>query len=338
MKTLRKITSRLFFSMLLVVGGATMTQAQVVDTVAWCPAGATWTYRQGAVFGEYYTKLTYEKDTMIGGHQSKKLAVSEIQYVSGSSPLTDYSRSEQRFANSAEYYYESNDSIYWYDTDSSRFQFLYDFGASAGDEWTIVNGVDAACDSLGLDTFVCDSVRHKVYDGRLFEVTHGHMTGNNWRIGGPVIRNIGSATSPFAQSGLNCNPHLATGGGLYDLVCYYDSIRGFVNFGNSDRPCGNIINPIDKIEPSTASTNWAVYPNPTNSNIHIELLQYATQLAGTELHYEIYNASGQRLYQALGAVNKTIDMSNFANGLYLLVVLNENGQPLLSRKIVRQGR
>ncbi len=338
MKTLRKITSRLLFSMLLVVGGATMTQAQVVDTVAWCPAGATWTYRQGAVFGEYYTKLTYEKDTIIGGHQSKKLAVSEIQYVSGGSPLTDYSRSERRFANEAEYYYESNDSIYWYDTDSSRFQFLYDFGASAGDEWTIANGLNYACNINGLDTFICDSITNKEYDGRICDVTYGHMTGKNWRIGEQIIRNIGSNTSPYPQAGGNCNVIDGLSGHLDGLVCYYDSIRGFVNFGNSNRPCGNIINPIDKIELSTASTNWSVYPNPTNSNIHIELLQYTTQLAGTELHYEIYNASGQRLYQARGAVNKTIDMSNFANGLYLLVVLNENGQPLLSQKIVRQGR
>ena len=34
--------------------------AQVVDTVEWCPPGATWTYVRAAVFGEIYLKMQYD--------------------------------------------------------------------------------------------------------------------------------------------------------------------------------------------------------------------------------------------------------------------------------------
>ncbi len=339
MKQLKRIQLNLMFFFLF--GILNTTQAQVVDTVGWCPAGATWTYYNGHSLGSAeYMKLTYEKDTIIDGYNSKKLALSYISIINGATnPTTNYYRSERAEPNSPEFYYESNDSIYWYNK-NDEFQFIYDFGAVAGDEWTITNGEAYSCAiPLGLDTFICDSIKTKEYDGRVFEVTYGSMVGTKWELGEHIIKNIGSSNNPYPLAGDTCNNSQGTGGTAnLDLSCYYDDIRGFVDFRNNSRSCNTIINPIDKINNTQeqSKSNWAVYPNPTSTSIHVELLDYQPSLEGIRIQYEIYNISGQRLYQAIGSVNETININTFANGMYFLTLFDEKGKLLLSQKIIKQ--
>jgi hypothetical protein len=74
-----------------------------------------------------------------------------------------------------------------------------------------------------------------------------------------------------------------------------------------------------------------VYPNPTNGQFEIKFDQ-PTQ--NTQLF--IYNTSGTLIFQQADIANvQTIDLSTFANGLYLLRLVDENKQ-INSQKISKQ--
>jgi hypothetical protein len=87
--------------------------------------------------------------------------------------------------------------------------------------------------------------------------------------------------------------------------------------------------------PSTITTIFSekivVYPNPTNGQFEIKFDQ-PTQ--NTQLF--IYNTSGTLIFQQADIANvQTIDLSTFANGLYLLRLVDENKQ-INSQKISKQ--
>lgn len=316
--------------------GINCSNAQVIDNAPWCPSGATWTYIRGAVFGEIYVQLEYEKDTVIDGIVTKKLSTREIEYYSDpNDPLNNYSRSEYPIGG-AEFYYESNDSIYWYH--NGGFQFLYDFGASVGDEWRVEDGEPYGCPTpVGGDTFVVDSTNTKVYDGRQFDAIHGSMNGNNWVLGDLIVKNIGSLNAPFPQPGTNCTVLHGSAGSLGGLNCYYDDIRGFVSFG-SRRDCQEMITPIHKIPNNNLAenqANWKIYPNPTNRLLQVEWTDYSKAATVGEIQYTLYNISGQKLLQTIDEVNTILDISHLSSGVYFLTLSDQSNQVLFSHKIIK---
>jgi hypothetical protein len=312
--------------------------AQVQDTVEWCPSGATWTYSRGAMFSEEYLKLEYEKDTIIMNISVKKLLASIVVYVSDpNDPVNNYSRTE-RTSHGAEFYYESNDSIYWYH--NGGFQFIYSFQANVGDEWIIQSGMEYNCPApIGVDTFMIDSTSSIVYDGRQFNIAYGSMKDDNWILGSSIINNIGSSSAPYPQPGINCTNTHGSAGALDRLVCYYDDIRGFVKIGSS-RDCREMITTVNKIPNSKIVNNqskWKVYPNPTNGLLQVELIDYTQVSVVGNLHYTLYNISGQEVLQTTNeATFTTLDISHLSDGIYFLTLSDKSNQVLFSYKIIKQ--
>ncbi|MFA5541038.1 MAG: T9SS type A sorting domain-containing protein [Bacteroidales bacterium] len=69
------------------------------------------------------------------------------------------------------------------------------------------------------------------------------------------------------------------------------------------------------------------YPNPTYKEINIKSESVINSI-------EIYNSLGQRVYQSVVNSNtKTIDISSFTNGVYILGVNTENG--VIRKKIIK---
>lgn len=106
----------------------TNIQAQLIDTLPWCPPGATWVYSQT---NRFY-KITYLKDTLINGENSKSFVVEEaIRDLS-----TGNFNSEYQIVRTDLILKEKNDSIfyYWDKLESeNEWVFIYDFIASEGD-------------------------------------------------------------------------------------------------------------------------------------------------------------------------------------------------------------
>ena len=74
---------------------------------------------------------------------------------------------------------------------------------------------------------------------------------------------------------------------------------------------------IDAIAENVVSFN--VYPNPVSDNLVIE----------TEANIEavtIYTVTGVVVYSEVDFNNNTIDVSDFANGVYIMKVRTENGE------------
>lgn len=72
-------------------------------------------------------------------------------------------------------------------------------------------------------------------------------------------------------------------------------------------------------------SKFNVYPNPTHSIITIATEQ-------TDIKVKLFNALGQ---QVIATQSNTIDMSNMANGIYIIQIQSENGETY-SQKIVKQ--
>ncbi|MCW0483263.1 T9SS type A sorting domain-containing protein [Prolixibacteraceae bacterium A06] len=75
------------------------------------------------------------------------------------------------------------------------------------------------------------------------------------------------------------------------------------------------------------SLTVAVYPNPVNDVLHISL-------PGSPVTISIFNSNGQVLYQAAeNAASKTIDMTNFKRGIYLVRIVGQH--QTIVRKIIK---
>jgi hypothetical protein len=75
------------------------------------------------------------------------------------------------------------------------------------------------------------------------------------------------------------------------------------------------------------------YPMPVNSKLHIEW----EKPVESEMRWELMSVNGQVLRQGKiirGALRKTIDLANFAEGSYVLVLFNKEDQRIIRIKII----
>lgn len=74
-----------------------------------------------------------------------------------------------------------------------------------------------------------------------------------------------------------------------------------------------------------------VYPNPTSNVVNIK---YPNDFKG---NYTLYDKTGKLIYKNnIKALENQFTLENYASGLYLLVIANDNGREIFSYKIVKQ--
>src|SRR5690554_2173053 len=108
--------------------------------------------------------------------------------------------------------------------------------------------------------------------------------------------------------------------------CYeHDGELLYHNYSQGTEDC---ITPLVGLENISLEDNSiTIYPNPTNSEVNISSENIINSI-------EIYNSLGQRVYQSVVNSNtKTIDISSFTNGVYILGVNTENG--VIRKKIIK---
>jgi hypothetical protein len=288
-----------------------------VDNAPWSPAGATWLYSMPNYFGaQIYYKLTYQSDMVFANRSVKKMVLTEFEIVpSGPPTALIWTRSAERFRSNI-FMYASNDSIFWYNDSTSRFQLLYVFSATVGNAWTVKKGTLFTCPRGTADSsvFVTQSVQTRTFDNRQFTTISANPSPYPY-IGAVVVKNIGSLYSFLPVAPGSCIDFIAPS----QLPCYRDNIRGTINFaGFGD--CNGLITASQELASREMNT-LRIVPNPANdqiviknySNLQIKEVKIVDMLGKTHYTVRQYNDG------------EAIDVAFLSNGVYVVqLVTTEN--------------
>ncbi|PZF74523.1 T9SS type A sorting domain-containing protein [Taibaiella soli] len=83
----------------------------------------------------------------------------------------------------------------------------------------------------------------------------------------------------------------------------------------------------------TTSPGITAYPNPVSGKLHVD-----GNIGSKNVSMQIIGITGVRLFNASGnwqSMNKDIDMSSFANGVYYLLITDNNGNKIAAKQIVK---
>ncbi|HRN95391.1 MAG TPA: T9SS type A sorting domain-containing protein [Chitinophagales bacterium] len=294
------------------------TNAQpVIDNAPWCPPGATWIYEQFAQTTRAYTKFTYEKDTVLNNINAKKLRVTGIQYV-GIALWEGRTISNMGY----EFLAESNDSIFWYDKITEKFNFLYFFNPQVGDTFIVGNSrIRCLTDSTfpTFDTLYVTSTETRVYENRLYN-SYNTSSDRNLFLG-PVLSKIGGLVKPFPDVHYPQCSYISSWS-YVQLICYSDSIRGSISFSTQSflglTQCHMIATSISDIPLQGKQDNaYLLYPNPANSMLNI------VSIGNRQIQQiSIYNTSGSLVFERndIDIQNPNIDVAHLSKGLYVVKI------------------
>lgn len=293
---MRKLYIFLFFAVGL-AGGAKGQQP-------FAPVGAKWHYTEVSMTGPEisYTWFESVKDTIVANQSCRKII--------GSSGC----------AWKADYLFDRNDSVFFYNNAIQQFDLLYNFAASVGDSWTIHHPVNWGGDNDST-TLTVDSTSSITIDGVNLKVlyTRAINEGNNnwWSFKGEHIQRIGAAYL-FPVFGA-CDP--VPGG----LNCYQDST---IFYKKSQYDCDYIssINAID-------NKRLSIYPNPVQELLYID---YDGTILYENIVVEITDLLGKIIYKQslLSQENSLrIETADWSKGLYLYYISSPSGS-LQSGKLI----
>ena len=277
-----------------------------VSAQNFAPVGAKWHYTEYSVISSdiNYTFFESLKDTVFNGVQCREI---------GGAPNS--------CAWTSQFVYDSNDSVYFWHQERGEFCLLYDFGAEAGDEWTIYHNIEVP-GQPDSSILVVDSVSVETIDGEWLKVaytTRQNQSSDWWSVGGKVIERIGGAYL-FPVSGV-CDPLPG------ELRCYQDSVVYFIQ-GQYD--CDEIIS---SVEEHDASLNLRAYPNPTGDFVNIDF--EGNHLRPTSI--KATGSDGKRIVVGgFQTISNTVrlDIKGFPTGLYL-IELQFGSSMQLSTKIYK---
>lgn len=259
------------------------------------PVGARWTYSSRSdVSGEFPHDLVVESEELFNGQLCRK-----ITGVIGNglpNPLYVYSR---------------NDSVFFYSEVSEIFELLYDFGAEAGESWTI-KGLFGPPFEDYITVEVQGSFQQPIGDTSVtvMAVTYSPLLPFEWGL--QIYKGIGNNLFhlPFVSQWLGPDK-------LVGLRCYSDGQNEFqfVPF-----PCDTAIISSDR-EPITAGPEISVFPNPATDRLMV-----LWDKPGSHLLFALYNALGQPVrQQMLNPGANEVTLENLVAGVYYWQATAETG-------------
>ena len=215
--------------------------------------------------------------------------------------------------------------VYFRNFSQNQEYLLYDFSLSKGDTFSMYsyyncnNYQDYVFQIYDIDTIVYEGIPRRLLKiGYAFEDTLAPTYPNYlcfWiegigNIEGLLFSSCGHITSVHIYGSLRCYIHNGT-------LLYH-------KYSNGINDC---ITPIMGIEDVLHDNSITLYPNPSNREINISSENIINSV-------EIFNSLGQRLYQEkINSNEKTIDISSFVNGVYILGVNTENG--FIRKKVIK---
>ena len=291
-----------------------LSTAQTPDNVQWCPPGATWVYSEFSATTNRNLQLTYLKDTIIAGKTVKQLEAKKIE-LSGPNLVI---RTTQILG--YEYYYNSNDSVFF--LDNNEFRFAFDFTPQVNDKW-VVGSTKVTCPTSGFpaqDTVTVDSIMSYALGNKSYSFILNNSFTRNYVLGS-IIKNIGSQNGPYPYVNRNKCPF--SDGFFQGLICYKDNIRGEVPMpGSSISWCNSIITPIKEPPAQTHNSLLIAYPNPV-----INIIRFKQKI-NPNSNFLIYNYSGQIVLDGKYDPNGII-VKQLTKGIYFIKVFHKNTEASL---------
>ena len=295
-------------------------KSQIVqDTLPWCPPGSNWLYKSSSPSSSMYIQFIYSKDTLFSNLKVKKLDVEAIQIIGPS--RTEFARFVGVIG--AEFMFNSNDSIYWFDKISNDFKLIYSFNPQLNDEF-IVGNSRAKCYSdstfTKTDTIKVTQLFKATFNNLIFD---GYNTDYNRKFKlGTILKNIGSLSSPFPQiNPIYCNNFQPEYGIFYEgLICYSDSLRGTLTFSAQGKEeCHFAKTAIKNFTKKERNLNLKLYPNPAFNKLNI-----LTETPIKEIY--IYDLFGKLIKQVIIENTKTnetvITLDELNTGIYFIHVID----------------
>jgi hypothetical protein len=276
----------------------------------WAPVGAEWYYDISYTYPGYdYHRIYCDTIMEIKGIDCKRINI-------------DYCACNNHFCDKL-YTYDSNDTVFFYNSDIDTFQILYDFSATPGDSW-IINPKYHPEKTDSVIVYV-DSVGYEYLNGynlkRLY-VTYTYI--DFWgedEMGDLIEKSF--ITEVLGDNNLIINitdPSI----GLCDmqfihsLRCYEDSNFGFYSTNLRDScTYSSFRTTLEMI----TDHQIKIYPNPAASYLIIDIDM------NIDFKFEMYNSVGQ-LVKADS--RQRVDLDNFPSGLYLIRIFD--GERLLMTK------
>lgn len=290
--------------------------AQLIDTLPWCPDGATWVYERGS----YLYKITYQYDTIVETDSSKFFKIERAtKEIGGTNFISPY----QYFSNMV--LKENNDSIYFYwvkPNEPNEWLFIYDFIAEEGQKYYTTNHYfNATCVLPDSSIISYDTILIQLQERILIKRSSLGLGGplNASYIYPRILPKIGGyyrAFPSYEALHLECFESSPSVNWLNTerLLCYKDNIRGALNFNNTNFAynCDDYITSI-KDEIPTPINNINLYPNPSSYTLNFDPNIKISKL-------EVFDLLGKKVELPSQINNNSIDISMLSNGVYKMVV------------------
>ena len=287
-----------------------------VDTAPWCPPGAMWFYEESTQTTIVWTRYSYLKDTIVGAEQYKVILEASSANIWGNEGRLPYDTIDRHLLLSR------GDSIFVLETDTHIL--LYDFGAAPGDRMRIqaLSGDTSSCYPLiRSDTLVVSDTlpfTSGSYSGMLLDVFSSNL---NWTAG-DIVRNIGSRVSFFPYTPFES----CVQDGFYDglLMCYYDSLRGWIRFPESSRECPVYTQVTES--PRQIGLIESLGPNPCLQG------EVTVRLSPSVESWKLFDNQG-RVICTGDSLPSEIILNLPSSGLYVFMARSERGQMSIERII-----
>ena len=292
-------------------------KSQTIDTSQWCPPGATWVYSFGTWGAITFNEYKYVKDTIYKGITAKKI---EHNFISFNGPTYPYNKVVSYLGD--ELMYLSNDSLFYFDPINDEYVFYFDFNANVSDTLFVKNSrEECLSDSLfpNSDILTIFSNRNDTIGNVIIKVFQMNdlIQSKNYIIG-DIYKNIGSSYSFLPRiNPNNCiSPSSANNG--EGLVCYYDSLRGYLFQGTILLDCNEIYSGYTLIDKENEIKYFLnIYPNPTDNVLFLETFNTNSVLKT----YKIFNIYGQ-LIKYGNLENNQINIQEIPDGSYILALFD----------------
>ncbi len=263
---------------LLLIASSSFAQTE------FAPAGATWSY----TFQTYWTNfngflvLKYEKDTLIGDNNCKKLKGSILD------------SSLVKVDNHDVFIRQSADSIFliWDSSNSGYYSFKNKFELNETVNFPMLWNYPLTVSAIETLDFGGQMTQRNTLeaDGNFFEQT------SIYELFGPELG--------FFQSWWG----VAVDGWSYQLLCYKDDAFPLAEVGNG--PCFGLTAIEEEI---ASSAKLVAYPNPTSHTITLDFKGKNT----ASMNVLVFDLTGKMVVQSPLSAKRQLDVSSLPSGIYI---------------------
>jgi hypothetical protein len=284
------------------------------------PIGAKWYYTERYAFSGNidYLKIESIQDNFFQGKNCKLLVKTGILGCSNRP--------------AKEIVYSQDSVVYFWDNNLNEFQILFDFKAKKDSSWFIkIKNYDNSIDTIFITV---DTIsQYKILSSTLkaLNVTYlpkyKRYKGIDIHYSSKIVYPIGDFTYLFniyPDRFLACDINYSDG-----LRCYMDSNIGYYSTGIADSSIYTY--KWTNIESANhKQSQFYLFPNPTSGLIQVECRTNDIN------SYVLFDNYGKEIKASKYKQKVTIDISNYPDGLYFVMITGNNGL-IEKRKIIKMN-